>query len=272
MNIGPARPASPSPPFAEFVAAAAVRRRPADDIAAAFRVVAPEAPSLPASVAAPPRPAVARTAPVGYAEILDLAENLAPTAALDDATALAAASRLLRMLAAARAQSPAEVVRATTITPREKLPERNAAHAESALTTALVVNDNARGLVTLDVHAARVDDNLWRIAVFDQSAANFGTFPYAAAPLLVVSAQFDPAQTAFVAAAGMAGAFAWRSTSAVAAFTDDSAAPATLGLLAAILVAVLLLAGAPLAAALAAFFALALLRWRARRLRSKSGA
>ncbi|MFT4098635.1 MAG: hypothetical protein QM651_16070 [Rhodoblastus sp.] len=272
MNIGPVRSASPLPPFSEFVAAAALRRRPADDIATAFRIVAPDMPSLPASAAASPRAAMARTAPAGYAEILDLAENLALPESLGRAAALAAVSRLLRALAATHVQSPAEFERAAAITPREKLPERNAAHAESALTAALVVDDEARGLVTLDVHAARVDDNLWRIAVFDQSAAIFGTFPYAAPPLLVVSAQFDPAQAAFAAAAGIVGGFSWRSKGIVAAFTGNSAAPATLGLIAAMVVVVLLLAGAPLAAALVAFLALALLRRRARRSRRDADA
>ncbi|HMN72409.1 MAG TPA: hypothetical protein PKA55_11145 [Rhodoblastus sp.] len=272
MNISPVRPADPPPQFADFVAAAATRRRAADDSASAFRIVAPGAGAVPSSPHAPPRAPAHRTAPFGYAEILDLAENLAPSAALDRTAALAAVNRLMRALAAEHGQSPGEFVRAAAIAPREKLPARNAADAESALKASLAVDDETRGLVTLDVHAARRDEKFWQIAVFDQSAARFGTFPYATPPLLVMTAPFDPAQAGFAAAATLAGAFAGRRASAVTALAENSALPEALGLIATIIVVALLLAGAPWAATIVALATLALLRWRARQSRRASDA
>lgn len=210
MNIGPVRPA---PQFADFVAAAAARRAAGDIAPPAFRIAG--ALPLP-TVGESDEPSFGAGPAVGYDETRALAEEQPSPATLDRSTALAAATRALRMLANAHGVAPRDAAQAIEIvSPRE--PHAHVAQGESAVETSLVVRDEQRGPISVDVHAARVAENIWQVAVFDRSAAGVSDAGAAAPPLLVTSAAFDPLRAEFVAAGMLAVFFAPRADRAVAA-------------------------------------------------------
>lgn len=246
------------PQFAELVAAAAARRAAGDKTSPAFRLAV----HLPMPVEFERDSALRDAAPLrGYGEIGDIAEDLSPPEMLDRATALAAASRALRRLADSFGATARDIARDTAITPPARTPARNVAQSQSAIGTTRVLHDEAQGLVTVDIHAARVSENLWEIAVFDQSTAAAGGFPYAAAPLLVMHAAIDVRQAEFATAGLLAGALSLRREQAVAAIARRPGAWPALAMIAVLLAAMLFLAASPLAGLAFAVAALAALGW-----------
>jgi flagellar hook protein FlgE len=79
------------------------------------------------------------------------------------------------------------------VTPAGDLPSTNAATAQPAVKTSLVVYDDLGNEVILSVFFSKTAANEWEAAVYNQSdAAAGGAFPYAAGPLAVTALQFDP--------------------------------------------------------------------------------
>jgi flagellar hook protein FlgE len=74
------------------------------------------------------------------------------------------------------------------------LPSANAATAEFAGKTSLIVYDNLGSAVMLDVYSAKSASGSWEVSVFDQAAAApGGGFPYASGPLATTTLTFDAA-------------------------------------------------------------------------------
>jgi len=205
MTLGPQLPAI-TPRFADFVAAADARRRSG------------EAPLLrPRATDLLPLPEVksrvgAETggARGGYFAALDLDLETPLPALLERSTALAAATRTLRALAANRGQGMAQALERIAITPRENLPSQNGSEARSDAAATLRVTTEFGRVVTADVHVARVSESSWEIVAFDQATAGAATFPYAAPPLFATTAQWDPLRAEFVAANMLAPALTAR--------------------------------------------------------------
>lgn len=259
MNVG----ARPAPQFADFVAAASTRRAVGDRPSSALRFAEP----LPL----PDEPAAGdilhRVGPLGgYQDILDLAG--APEK-LDRASVLAVATRALRQLASAHGRSVAEVAHEVGVTPPERAPARNAARSEHALSTSLVLNDEARGLFTVDLHAARVSQGVWEIVVYDKSTATAGAFPYAAPPLLVMHASVDALQAQFAAASMLSGAFAPYVESAAAGLAERPILWAAAAMVAIVTAFALAFVASPLAGLSFATVAFVVLRWLDRRVRGR---
>lgn len=214
MKLGAA---SPAPQFADVLAAAAARRVAGASAAAPYRLAGPSPVALPLPFVGEGEPVTRLAGPVGgYAEIRALAATLPIPEALDAAATLAAASRALRMMATAEGVSPRDLAQVLEIAPHDRMPSRNAAQSESAVKDTMVLHDEARGIVTVDVHAARLSDKIWEVAVFDQSGVGPAGFPYAAPPLLVAHAAFDPVGAEFVAAGMIGGALSPRVEQATA--------------------------------------------------------
>ncbi|MCB1533241.1 MAG: hypothetical protein KDJ44_00620 [Rhodoblastus sp.] len=262
MNVG----ATPAPHFADFVAAAAARRAAGDRPSPALRLAEP----LPLPGDSGQGDILRRVGPLGgYQDILDLADAVPET--LDRATVLAVATRALRQLASMHGRSVAEVAHEIGITQPERAPARNTAQSLSALATSLILNDEKRGLVTVDLHAARVAQGMWEIAVYDQSTTTSGAFPYSAPPVLVMHASVDARQAQFAAASMLAGAFALRAESAAASFARRPALWAGLTLVAILMAFGLAFVASPLAGLSVGVAALVVLRWIDRRARESSG-
>ena len=196
MNVGPSAQII-TPRFADFVAAADARRRAAD----ASRTLSPRPVDL------LPLPEISRResaalfgAPGGYLEALEFGVDLPLPDLLERSTALSAATRTLRTLAVARGQAPAQMLGSIAATTREKLPSQNAPQAQSAFRTTLRVTTEFGHVTTVDLHVAKAPDGRWEIAVFDQAPEGAAPFPYAAPPLFVAEAQFDPLRAEFVIA------------------------------------------------------------------------
>lgn len=203
MTLGPQLPAI-TPRFADFVAAADARRRSVDAMLLRPRATdllpLPEVKSRAGAETGGPRG--------GYFDALDLDTPL--PALLERSTALAAATRTLRALAAARGQGMAQALERIAITPRENLPSQNGREASSDAAATLRVTTEFGRVVTADVHIARVSESSWEIVAFDQATAGAVNFPYAAPPLFSTIAQWDPLRAEFVAANMLAAALTGR--------------------------------------------------------------
>lgn len=195
MNIGPSAQTI-TPRFADFVAAADARRR----AAGAFAGPPPRPPDLLPLPEVRTHGGAGAGARNGYFDALDLDMDLPLPDLLERSTALAAATRTLRMIAAARGQHPQQALDAAEPTPLARLPAQNAADARSDFTTALRVTTEFGRAVTADIHVSKTEDGRWEIAAFDSETAGAGPFPYAAPPLFVMTAEFDPLRAEFVAA------------------------------------------------------------------------
>lgn len=262
MNIGPVRA---TPQFADFVVAAAARRAAGDIAPPAFRLAG-----------APPPPPIGaggnsahRSGPAGgYDEIRALVENLPLPELLDRSSALAAATRALRMFAAAHGVALRDAAQAIEIiAPRG--PRAHTAQDERALETALVVRDEQRGPISVDVRAARISENIWEIAVFDRSAAVATDAGAAASPLLVTTAIFDPLRAEFVAVGMLAGLLAPRADRAVAEVVRRPGIWTALVLIGTFSTLALALASPPAGLAFAVLMLVGL-RWLDRRSRESS--
>ena len=205
MTLGPQLPAI-TPRFADFVTAADARRRSGDAMLARPRA----ADLLPLPEVKTHAGAEAGGARGGYFDALDfdLATHL--PALLERSTALAAATRTLRALAAARGQGSAQALERIAIAQHENLPSQNGPAARSDAAATLRVTTEFGLVVTADIHVARVSDTTWEIAAFDQATASAATFPYAAPPLFSTIAQWDPLRAEFVAANMLATALTAR--------------------------------------------------------------
>lgn len=262
MNVG----ARPAPHFADFVAAAAARRAAADRTSPAPRFAEP----LPLVIDPGQGNALRRLGPLeSYQDTIALADGAPET--LDRATVLAVATRALRGLASTHGRSVMEIAHEIDVTPPERAPARNSARSLSALATSLVLNDEKRGLVTVDLHAARVSQGVWEVAVYDQSTASAGAFPYAAPPLLVLHAGVDVVQAQFAAASMLAGALAPRAESAAASFARRPALWAGLTLVAILAAFGLAFVANPLAGLSVGVAALLVLRRVDRNARERGG-
>lgn len=257
MKLG----ATPAPQFADLLAAAAARRVAGQAAAQPYRLAGPLPVTLPAPSAGEGETKARLARPLGgYAEIQALAATLPIPETLDGAAALAAAARALRMLAASEGVSMRDLAQAVEIAPHDRAPSRNAAQSESIAKATMVLHDDAGGIVTVDVHAARVSGTIWEIAVFDQSAAAPTGFPYAAPPLLVAHAAFDPVRAEFIAASMIGGALSPRIAHATAIVARRPGIWTALVVLGTIVALALALAS-PLAALVFAVAMLVGLRW-----------
>lgn len=82
------------------------------------------------------------------------------------------------------------------------LPSTNSATSAWTAKSSLVVYDNLGAKTTLDVYLTKTGANSWEIAMFDQSAASAGGFPYSSGPLATQSLQFDGTTGALTAPTG----------------------------------------------------------------------
>ena len=135
----------------------------------------------------------------------------------------------------------------------------------------LITTAGADRVVTVDLHAARVSQGVWEIAVYDQSMASAGAFPYSAPPLLVLHAGVDVVQAQFAAASMLAGALAPRAESAAASFARRPALWAGLTLVAILAAFGLAFVANPLAGLSVGVAALLVLRRVDRNARERGG-
>lgn len=82
------------------------------------------------------------------------------------------------------------------------LPSANSSTAKWTSKSSLVLFDNLGSKVTLDVYFSKTGANSWEMAVYDQSSASAGGFPYSSGPLTVENLRFDGTNGAIVAPAG----------------------------------------------------------------------
>ena len=199
MQIGPSAQTI-TPRFADFVAAADARRRVASAFAGPLQ--------RPLDLLPLPEVRPRRDAGAGpysaYLDALDLDMDMPLPDLLERSTALAAATRTLRMLAAARGQHPQQLLESVEPAPPARLPARNAAETCSDFTASLRVTTEFGHVVTADIHVSKTEGGRWEIAAFDSATAGAGPFPYAAPPLFVTTAEFDPLRAEFVATSMLA--------------------------------------------------------------------